>query len=73
MTGSPFMTENPSLGIAALKEKALELIRWQPVQWQAMVRSGGALILSRTWPQRHPPSHGKSGWLMVRSFRSRHC
>ena len=25
---------------AALKEKALAVIRWQPVQWQAMVRSG---------------------------------
>ena len=25
-----------------------------------MVRSGGALILSRTCPQRHPPSQGKS-------------
>jgi hypothetical protein len=47
MTGSPFVTENASLGIAALKEKALALIRWQPVQWQAIVSSGGALILIR--------------------------
>ena len=59
MTGSPCVTENPSLGTATLSEKALELIRWQPVQWQAMVRSGGALILSRTCPQRQPPSAGK--------------
>ena len=73
MTGSPFMTENPSLGIAALREKALALIRWQPVQWQAIVRSGDTLTQSRIFPQRHPPSHGKSEWLMIRSFRSRHC
>ncbi|HEY0096029.1 MAG TPA: hypothetical protein VGB96_16990 [Archangium sp.] len=44
--------------MAALKEKALALIRWQPVQWQAIVRSGGTLILSLTCPQRHPPSRG---------------
>lgn len=56
MTGSPFVTRNPSLGIAALSENALPVIRWQPVQWQAMVRSGGAVILNRTLPQRHPPS-----------------
>jgi len=64
MTGSPFVTENPPLGIAALKEKALALIRWQPVQWQAMVMIGGALILSRTCPQRHPPSQGRFQSLM---------
>jgi hypothetical protein len=40
-------------------EKALALIRWQPLQWQAIVRIGGALILIRTCPQRHPPSQGK--------------
>ena len=65
MTGSPFVTENPSLGIAALKEKALADIRWQPVQWQAMLSSGGASILSRTCPQRHPPSQGKFGFFMI--------
>jgi hypothetical protein len=65
MTGSPFVTVNPSLGKPALKEKALAVIRWQPVQWQAMVRSGGALILSRTCPQRHPPSQGKLHSLIV--------
>ena len=47
MTGSPRVTANPSLGIAALKEKALAVSRWQPVQWQAIVSSGGALILVR--------------------------
>jgi hypothetical protein len=65
MTGSPVMTANPSLGIATLKEKALALIRWQPVQWQAMVRSGGALTRMRTCPQRHPPSHGKFQSLFI--------
>jgi len=59
MTGSPFVTKNPSVGMATLKEKALAVIRWQPVQWQAIVRRGGALILSRTCPQRHPPSQGR--------------
>jgi hypothetical protein len=42
------VTENPALAIAALKEKALAVICWHPVQWQAIVSSGGALILSRT-------------------------
>jgi hypothetical protein len=56
MTGSPCVTEKPSLGIAALSEKALALIRWQPVQWQAMVIKAGAAIRIRTWPQRQPPS-----------------
>ena len=72
MTGSPFVTANPSLGIAALKEKALADIRWQPVQWQAMVSSGAAEILSRTCPQRHPPSQGKFAFFMIPSFPSRH-
>jgi hypothetical protein len=57
-TGSPSVTAKPSAGIAAESEKALELIRWQPVQWQAMVTSGGAVTRIRTRPQRHPPSHG---------------
>src|SRR3712207_3490334 len=55
-TGSPSVTANPSLGIAALKEKALAVIRWQPVQWQAMVRIGFRVILSRVRPQRHAHS-----------------
>ncbi len=72
MTGSPSVTRNPSLGTAALNENALAAIRWQPVQWQAMVRSGGALILSRTCPQRHPPSRGRFRSLMIWFFRFRH-
>jgi len=65
MTGSPLVMENPALGMAALNEKALAVIRWQPVQWQAMVRSGGALILTRNCPQRHPPSQGRRQSLVV--------
>jgi hypothetical protein len=34
--------------MAALQEKALALIFWQPRQWQAIVRSGGALMRMRT-------------------------
>jgi hypothetical protein len=49
---------NTSLGIAAPNEKALAVMRWQPVQWQAMVNKGGALIRSRTWRQQQPPSTG---------------
>lgn len=64
MTGSPSMTENPSLGIAALSEKALPDMRWQPVQWQAMVSKGGALMRIFTPPQRHAPSSGSLGLLM---------
>jgi hypothetical protein len=66
MTGPTCVTENPSAGIAALNEYALALIRWQPVQWHAIVSSGGALIMSRTRPQRHPPSNGSVLSLMVR-------
>ena len=47
-TGSPSVTSKPSAGTASDSEKALALIRWQPVQWQAIVSSGGAVILSRT-------------------------
>jgi hypothetical protein len=64
MTGSPWVTAKPSAGIATESEKAEALMRWQPVQWQAMASSGLALTFSRTCPQRHPPSHGKSGWLI---------
>src|SRR6185436_18852724 len=69
MTGSPFVTENPSLGNAALRENALPVIRWQPAQWHAMVRRGGALILKRTLPQRHPPSRDTYESLIVSSHR----
>jgi hypothetical protein len=43
MTGSPCVTENPLVGIIAVNEYALALIRWQPLQWQAAVMTGGAL------------------------------
>ena len=65
MTGAPWVTANPSVGIAALKEKALAVIRWQPLQWQAMVRSGGAVTRMRTCPQRHSPSHGRPQSLVI--------
>ena len=42
--------------MAALSENALELMRWQPVQWQAMVSNGRFVTLRRTRPQRQPPS-----------------
>jgi hypothetical protein len=41
-----------------LRENALAAIDWQPVQWQAIVTSGGLVTRTRTWPQRHPPSQG---------------
>ena len=43
-------------------------MRWQFLQWQAMVTSGGALIRNRTWPQRQPPSEGNAGLLMIWSL-----
>jgi hypothetical protein len=48
MTGSPVLTANPLLGMATLRENALALIRWQPVQWHAIVINGGRLISNRT-------------------------
>jgi hypothetical protein len=58
MTGLPAVTSKPSLGIARVSEKALALMRWQPVQWQAAASSGGWLTRIRVWPQRQPPSQG---------------
>ena len=65
------MTSKPSPGIAAVSEKALELIRWQPLQWQAMVTSGGAVTRNRTLPHRQPPSQGvpSRASLLSRNFR----
>src|SRR5882757_2649881 len=51
--------------MATLSENALALMRWQPVQWHAMVSSGGTLISNRTWLQRHPPAQGKFHSLML--------
>ncbi|MNL66843.1 hypothetical protein D3C87_1913690 [compost metagenome] len=58
ITGSPAITSKPAAGIAAEQEKALALIFWQPLQWQAMVIIGGAVIFTRTSPQRQEPSAG---------------
>jgi hypothetical protein len=56
MTGSPAVTSKPPLGYIALSENALAVMRWQPVQWHAIVSRGFASIRKRTSPQRHPPS-----------------
>src|SRR5215217_8787447 len=40
-------------------------MRWQPVQWQAMVRIGGLEIFRRTRPQRHAPSLGSFSLLVM--------
>jgi hypothetical protein len=53
------VTSNPSAGNATESEKALAVIRWQPVQWQALVSSGFAVARKRVLPQRQPPSIGK--------------
>ena len=66
MIGSPSVTSKPSAGMARLREKALAVIFWQPVQWQAMDSSGGALTLIRTFSHRHSPAQGKSGLLTSR-------
>jgi hypothetical protein len=39
-------------------------MRWQPVQWQAMVSIGGALIRIFTRPQRQAPSSGRFSLFM---------
>ena len=41
--------------IAAIENALLDM-RWQPVQWQAIVSMGGAVTRKRTAPQRQPPS-----------------
>jgi len=70
MTGSPWVIVNPLLGIKTLNEKALAVIRWQPVQWHAAVMIGSALIAKRTCPQRHPPCKGGFKLFMMRSLRA---
>jgi hypothetical protein len=59
MTGSPAITSNPAEGTVTVRENAEALMRWQPVQWHAEVRRGGALMCSRTCPQRQPPAQGR--------------
>ncbi|XQU71614.1 hypothetical protein OJJOAM_004403 [Cupriavidus sp. H18C1] len=58
-TGSPSVTRKPASGIAIDSEKALALIFWQPVQWHAIVSSGGAVISKRNRPHRQPPVQGR--------------
>ena len=62
------LTAKPGAGTAIDSENALALMRWQPVQWQAIESSGGWLILKRTCPQRQPPSHGRFQSDMFASF-----
>ena len=53
--GVPAVTSKPLAGTAIDKENALALMRWHPVQWQAMVRSGVFEITIRVLLQRQPP------------------
>src|SRR3546814_10882970 len=48
-------------GTVTVSEKALPVIRWHPLQWQAPVSIGGALMRKRSAPHRHPPSRGSVG------------
>ena len=40
MTGSPLVTSKQFAEYRALREKALAVIRWHPVQWHAIVTKG---------------------------------
>src|SRR5579863_1875439 len=68
-TGSPRLTSKPAAGMAAVSEKALALILWQPLQWHAIVRMGGALMRNCVSSQRQRPSSGSD----MRLMRSRSC
>ena len=48
-----------------LSENALADMRWQPVQWQAMVTIGGSVIRMRSRSHRHPAVHGSFQSLMA--------
>jgi hypothetical protein len=41
-----------------LSENALPVMRWQPLQWQAIVTIGGAVISMRIRSHRQPAVHG---------------
>src|ERR1700733_3188387 len=56
MTGSPRVTVNPLLGCRVLKLKALAVIRWQPLQWHAIVIKGSELTSNCTCPHLHWPT-----------------
>jgi hypothetical protein len=49
-------------------EKALAVMRWQPRQWQTVSIHGASPRRKRTRVQRQPPSIGKWGMGMARSF-----
>ena len=55
MTGSPSVITKAALGNRELKLNALDVIRWQPVQWQAMVIKGSACSSNLIAPQRQWP------------------
>jgi hypothetical protein len=59
------VTTKHGVGTATEVEKALAVMRWQPVQWQTMVSSGGASIRKRTLPQRQPPVIGTVIFVIV--------
>jgi hypothetical protein len=54
-TGSPATTPKLPLAHSELSENALAVMRWQPVQWQAMVNGGSSLTRNRMPPRRHSP------------------
>src|SRR5437868_2854834 len=66
-TVSPLVIVRPSAGSPSESEKALDVMLWQPVQWQAIASKGGLVTLSRTAPQRQPPSQGSFQSSMLRS------
>jgi len=68
MTGQPWVTVKPLAGIKALRENALEVIFRQPLQWQAMVITGGRLTLKRTRLHRQLPSSGNTSTVIIHSF-----
>ena len=65
LTGSPAVTRNAAAGTIAVSEKALELIFWQPVQWQADVMKGGALSLDAGVPAAAGTRNDSSSAIMV--------
>lgn len=73
MTGSPSSTSKPLEGKSTLSEKALALIRWHPVQWQAIVRSGGAVMRILTCPHRQVAFHGSFQSLLPSLVMSTSC
>jgi hypothetical protein len=50
-----------------VSENALELMRWQPLQWQIAEAIGGALMRKRNRSQRQPPSQGSGSGIVEES------